>query len=218
MKAITAGCLCAVLIVAVPALAGDWQLAREGEGIRVFTREVAGSDYRAFRGEAVVDAELNSLMALLDDTAACPQWMYNCKHPKLLAKPSLLERYQYMVNDFPWPASDRDMIVKTTIAQDAATRITTVSLQGVAPQALPDAARAQLPDSKHVHVRQLQGFFELTPLDGERTRVVYQLHLEPVGSLPAAVINAMIVDTPFETLRGMRELAGSDKYRCFRPF
>lgn len=204
-----------------PVVAGPdgWELAREGEGIRVYTRGVPGSDFHEVRGEAVIDAGLNRLMALLDDTPACVDWMYNCKNPRLLYKASLMDRYQYVVNDFPWPATDREMIVRNRIEQDQATRTTTVTLQGVGRDALPEPAKAALPGPGDlVPVDRLEGFFELTPLDAGGTRVVYQLHLEPGGKLAAGVVNAKTVDNPFETLKAMRQVVQRDKYRCFNPF
>lgn len=196
-----------------------WEPAREGDGISVYARPVADSKYREVRGETTVEAELNQLMALLDDTQAIPDWMHNSKNPRLLQKVSLLERYQYVVNDFPWPASDRDMIVRNLIHQDVETRVTTVELLGVTMDELPDKARARAPEpGDYVRVTELEGFFELTPLDEGRTRVVYQLHMEPGDSLPANMVNSQLVDNPFETLENMREVVQREKYRCFKPF
>jgi flagella basal body P-ring formation protein FlgA len=85
-------------------------------------------------------------------------------------------------------------------------------------QLVPKAARAELPERDGaVPVSELSGYFELTPLDGASTRVVYQMHLNPGGKLSAGLVNAKNVDTPFETLKNMREVVQREKYRCFRP-
>lgn len=198
---------------------GGWELARDREGIRVFTREVSGSKFREFRGETVINAELNQLMALLDDTPGLAAWMYGARNPLLLQKIGPLERYHYLVNDFPWPAADRELIMRNLIRQNPETRVTTVTLEGVPVEELPDLARSRVPaGSGAVRVTELQGFYRLTPLSDAQTQVVFQLHLDPVGKLPASMVNALIVDNPFETLRAMAVAAVEPRYRCFKPF
>ena len=211
--------LVAMLLLSFSLSAGEWELEKDKDGIQVYTRAVDGSDYKAFRGEAIINAELNQVMALLDDTNGFVHWMFNCKNPKLLYKASLLDRYQYLQNDFPWPAADRDMILRNEISQDPVSRITVVKLTGVDVQALPESAKAALPKkSDAVRVEEVEGFFELTPLSDAQTKVVFQLHLNPVGALPSGLVNAMIVDNPFETLKAMRNRVVLPEYANFNPF
>lgn len=200
-------------------VAGEWELQRDKDGIQVFTRAVTGSDVKAFRGETIVNAELNSIMALLDDTAAFTNWMYQSKNPTLLHKVSLLDRYQYIINDLPWPAADRALLMRNEITQDIATRVTTVRLTGVSKDKLPAAARNALPKlGKAVLVTEITGFYELSPIGNTQTRVVFQLHLNPEGALPASIVNSQLVDNPYETLKAMRDQATQAKYQYFKPF
>jgi hypothetical protein len=200
-------------------MADDWELVKDKEGIQVFTRSVAGSEYKAFRGVAVIDAELNQLMALLDDTAGFVHWMYKCKKPKLLYKVSLLERYQYLGNDFPWPATDREMILRNEISQNPETRVVTVKLSGVVVENLPKQAQLAMPTKTDaVRVPEVSGFYELSPLAGNQTKLIFQLHLDPGGGLPASLVNSQIVDNPFETLKAMRSRVKRPEYANFNPF
>jgi hypothetical protein len=211
--------LAVFLLLSVSAFAGEWELVKDEDDIRVYTRTVEGSDYKAFRGESIVNAELNQVMALLDDTSGFVHWMFKCKSPKLLYKVSLMDRYQYLQNDFPWPAADREMILRNEIYQDTVTRVTTVKLSGVKADALPESAQATLPTKTNaVRVDEVAGFFELTPLSDTQTKVVFQLHLNPVGALPASLVNSMIVDNPFETLKAMRIRVALPEYANFNPF
>lgn len=211
--------LVTLFLMSFSLIAGEWELAKDKDGIQVYTRAVEGSDYKAFRGESVVNAELNQVMALLDDTDGFVHWMFNCKNPKLLYKASLLDRYQYLQNDFPWPAADREMILRNEISQDPTTRVTTVKLSGIKADALPESGRLVLPKKTDaVRVEEVAGFFELTPLSDVQTKVVFQLHLNPVGVLPSGLVNAMIVDNPFETLKAMRKRVALPEYANFNPF
>ncbi|CAA0087292.1 Uncharacterised protein [Zhongshania aliphaticivorans] len=221
MKKFQAQFFCLVLAIfsSFSVAATEWKLEKNKSGIKVFTSEVAGSNYKAFRGETVINAELNQLMAVLDDTAGFVNWMFNCKNPQLLYKHNLLDRYQYMINDFPWPATDRELILRNEISQDPETRVTTITLTGVQEDMLPAEAKAIIPKkSDAVRVTEVAGFFELTPLDAGHTKVIFQLHLEPVGKLPSSLVNAMIVDNPFETLKAMSQVVSQPQYENFNPF
>lgn len=211
--------LCLLNAMQLHAEAPKWREEQNKDGIRVATASREGSPYRAFRGEVVIDAGLNSLMAVLDDTDGFTRWMFNCKEARLIYKPSLLDRYQYLVNDFPWPAADREMLIRNRISQDPETRVVSVSLEAYAAESLPESVRGRLPAGKGlVRVEELAGHFVLTPLADSRTAVEFQLHLDPNGDLPAGIVNALIVENPYETLKGLRELATLPKYQHFNPF
>ena len=67
--------LCVALLV-TPASGSEqetgWQLRKEQNGIRVFTREQQGSIFAAVRAEMILeDVRLSSLVALIDDPSAC---------------------------------------------------------------------------------------------------------------------------------------------------
>lgn len=197
----------------------NWELKKQASGISVYTRDVPGSDIREFRGDIEIAAGLNSLMAVLDDTEGFCKWMHNCSVAKLIYKPSLLERYQYLVNDFPWPASDRDMLLRNDISQDPVTGVVTVALTAVPLSELPDAQQVAVPNNDDLRrVERLQGFFELTPISNAKSKVRFQLHMDPAGRLPASLVNSLIVDNPFETLQGLQKQVLRPEYHHFDPF
>ncbi len=196
-----------------------WTLERDENNVRVYTRSLEGSSFKAFRGETTIDVELNRALALMDDTAACVAWMHSCKSPVLVGKLNPLERYSYMVNDLPWPAADRALLLRASISQRMSDRVVTVALNAVAPSELSAEQRARVPSSKGVVlIDKAQGFFRFTPIDGQKTYVEYQMHTDPNGALPASLVNAMVVDTPFYTLKSMQSVVLEEKYRDFRPF
>lgn len=209
-----------MLCLSAVALAeGDWKLEREKDGVSAYTRDVPGSQFKAFKGETVLDVELNRAMALMDDTAACVDWMHSCKSPVLIRKLTPLKRYSYMVNDLPWPAKDRALLLQATITQELPSRVVTVALETVDFESLTATDKARVPQDKGVVlIEKAKGFFRFTPLGDNRTHVEYQMHTEPSGALPASLVNSMLVDTPFNTLTAMRSVVQAEKYTDFRPF
>ncbi|MGJ8686915.1 MAG: hypothetical protein ACSHWQ_05510 [Spongiibacteraceae bacterium] len=212
--------LTASLLATVQALAGDWELAKESGDIRVYTRSIEGSDYREFKGELrLPKIGANQVLGLLDDTQACPQWMYNCLAPRLLVKPSQFERYTYMRNDLPWPYGDRELLVHSKIARDPQSGVISVSMDGVAEAQLPAAAQLNMPKAKKKYERpnSLSGVWQLTP-ESEALHVVYCLHIDLGGSPSASLANMQIADTPLHTLRKLQKLVVMDKYKDFNAF
>lgn len=198
--------------------AGDWQLQTEDGGVSVFTRDVEDSDYQAFRGVTEVAVELNQVIALMNDTEACPNWMHNCKNPELIHKFSPLKRITFMVNDFPWPAKDRALLLEASITQEYPSRVVTVSLNSISESDIPANPLSPIPKNNAQPVENAKGRFVFTPLSESATRVEYEMHLEPGGSLPAAAVNALIVETPLKTLQNMQRVVKDAKYQSFRPF
>jgi hypothetical protein len=215
-------CLALAVLFPLPGHCGDesgWELVRDDDGIKVYTRPVPDSKIKAFRGEALIPAGLNQIMALMDDMAACPDWMYRCEDPVLLLRNGVVERYSYMRNRLPWPARDRELIVRSLIEQDADTRAVVITLTGVVEEDLPESARTRLPQTQgHVRVNRLNGSWTFRPQQDSGTYAVYEMHAEIAGNLPAAMVNSQIIDTPFETLARMREVVLRERYRCFQPF
>lgn len=211
-----------IFLLAMPLLASaneSWTLEKEADKVTVYTREVPGSEFKAFKGETVLDVELNRALALMDDTAACVDWMHSCKNPVLIRKVSPLKRYSYMVNDLPWPVKDRALLLSATISQQMADRVVTVALETVSEEELTAEDKARVPsESGVVRIEEAKGFFRFTPIDDSHTHVEYQMHTEPSGALPASLVNSMLVDTPFNTLKDMRTLVKAGKYQDFRPF
>lgn len=194
----------------------EWELVRDRDNVKVWTRPVPGSDIQAVRAETLVPVELNQAMALLDDTAACPRWMHQCADPALVRKISPLERYTYMAIDLPWPASDRDVLVHVNIGQQESNREVSVHLLGVEPK--PEIADRMPKRKGREPLRSMNGKFTLLPTGATSTRVSYELHLELGGSLPASVVNKQLIDNPFNTLKNMRSIAAEPRYQDFRPF
>lgn len=174
-----------------------WRLDREREGIRVETRPVEGSGIREFRGTAEVAAPVETIRTLLRDADRFREWFPNTSESRLLERSGDVS-YQYSVLDTPWPISDRDNVFRAQTTRDAATG--TVS---IAVHAAPDHHPEQ-PD--RVRVRHARGEWRLEPIGEDRTRVTFRMHLDPGGGVPEWLINARVVETPFEALRNLRAM------------
>jgi hypothetical protein len=186
----------AVLLALGGAQAAQWRLVKDEAGIQVYLQQIPGSNFQAFRGVTRIRANMPRLLALQDDVSAACAWIHACSEQKLLMHEGDLS-WAYSRFHTPWPVQPRDSILQVTTTRDADGRVTR-TLHGVADY-LP-------PQQGFVRVSKVEGFWSLTPREGE-IEVIYQVHSEPGGSVPAWLANSFVVDAPFNTLQGLRELA-----------
>ncbi|TDF79307.1 START domain-containing protein [Pseudomonas sp. H9] len=183
-------------VLAPLAQAEDWKQAKNEEGITVDLSEVAGSDYKAYRGVTLIKAPLAKVRALQEDVVGACAWIHECKSQKLL-KSEGDQSWTYTQFNTPWPVTPRDSILHVTTTEGADGSLTR-KLEGL-PKYLPE-------EKGFVRVAKVDGFWKLTPKDGG-TEVIYQVHTEPGGSVPSVVANKFVVDAPFNTLKALKAKA-----------
>ncbi|PSS52798.1 START domain-containing protein [Pseudomonas sp. BBP2017] len=176
--------------------AESWKQARNEDGIKVDLAEVAGSDYKAYRGVTLIKAPLAKVRALQEDVVGACAWIHQCKSQNLL-KIEGNQSWSYTQFNTPWPVTPRDSILHVTTTEEADGSLTR-KLEGV-PKYLPE-------EKGFVRVAKVQGFWKLQPKEGG-TEVTYQVHTEPGGSVPSMVANKFVVDAPFNTLKALKAKA-----------
>lgn len=183
----------------------EFAVEKDKNGIKVFTRKIEGSALKEFKGVTSIKTSLTSLIALMDDTPAYTQWLYNVTEVKLIQKINYYERITYTVIHAPWPVSDRDTITYSKITQDPKSKIITISLKGM-PDKMP-------PQGGKVRVPALKGFWQFIPNKNGYVTVIYQVHSEPGGSIPDAIANSTATDIPYNTLLKMHQIVKGEKYQ-----
>lgn len=183
--------------VHVSAQAESWVVAKDEEGIKVSLSEVAGSKYKAYRGETVIKASVAKLRAMQEDVAGACTWIHECKAQKLL-KHQGDQTWTYTQFNTPWPVTPRDSVLHITTV-DGSDGSVTRNLVGAA---------SYVPEEKgFVRVAQVEGFWKMVPQGANQTQVIYQVHTEPGGSVPSWLANKFVVDAPFNTLKALRAKA-----------
>jgi hypothetical protein len=184
-----------------------WELEKEDEDIKlkVFTREIDGSNLKEFKGEMLVETEMTTLAALLLDGQSAPKWMHQCEKFEVVEQIDPLSAVVYFINGAPWPVSDRDAVISSSMSQDPETLVVTINVTAL-PDRLPE-------DDDYVRIPRMAGFWSFTPADNGQILVRYQVHAEPGGSLPDWLANSVVVDTPYHTMSNMTEMLKKEKYQ-----
>ena len=193
MTTTTASILVGGLLIASSAHAQDWTERQKEDGVTVWTADYAGSKYKQFKGQTVVAAPLDDVLAVVLDVEQYEAWFPNTPDARLLDHTGDVITY-YVVTDLPWPVTSRDAVYRyrVTRSDDAATLDVSV-----------DASAFPEQDGM-VRVQASSGKWTFTPTDAG-TQVTWQLHFEPNGSLPAWLANSAVVDTPASMLKALRE-------------
>ena len=128
----------AAICICQASMADDaWMLAKDEDGIQVYTRSVADSPLREFRGEVELSTSIERVVEVFKDADSYRKWMPDVVDSKILTS-SEEEQYQYLENAAPWPVSNRDGVYHVTFArgEEAGAATTIVHVQAV-PDYLP---------------------------------------------------------------------------------
>jgi hypothetical protein len=192
-----------LLIIILPAelYAQDstWRFAQNQDGIAVYTRKVEGSPFVEYKAAAAVDAPLQKLISLFEDEEQIPAWYYQCVESRLVKNEGPKQKIIYLVLHFPWPVAPRDIVFRRSKSEDPSGGRVSYTLT-----ALPE----NIPRVKGlVRVPAIRSVWSFKSLTQGRTEIFFQQHVDPGGSIPASLVNALAVDTPYYSLKNLRKLA-----------
>ena len=104
-----------------------WELQKNENGISVFSRKTAGSDYKELKAIVYLTTSLKSIVALIYDWDSYPQWVYKCENSSTLKKIGNTEVIHYQSIRAPWPVENRDFVMNVKLKQDELTKIVTIA-------------------------------------------------------------------------------------------
>ena len=182
-----------------------WKLAKDAEGIKVFTRSVPGSAADEFKGIAEIDAPIEVIVEVFKDIPSFTQWYGFCKEIKLLKHDSENHRVMYFVLKTMGPVKDRDLVMEAFDKFDKQSGKNTITINALKEELVPI-------QDKYVRMTDLNATYSMNRIDQDRTHVVYTVKADPAGYIPAFISNIIQKDQPFLTLKGLREMVKKDVY------
>ena len=185
------------LLLGITAFAqNEWELKQDKEGIKVYTKNLDNSPFKAIKTACTIDATTNVLTAVLMDINNSTDWVYATKKAVLLKQPSPDELFYYSEIDVPWPLNNRDFIVHLKASQDEHTKAVTIVAYNQ-PKYLPE-------NKNIIRVPQSYSKWLIEPLPNNRVKIEYILQVDPGGSVPAWLINLLATRGPFESFKNLR--------------
>ncbi|KZZ42800.1 hypothetical protein A3758_13605 [Oleiphilus sp. HI0118] len=176
-----------------------WSLAKDKEGVRVFTKDSSFSGFKMFRGEVRVNADLDRALTFLQDAKLATTWLHDCIESRVLASTSAEHYTVYQVIKAPWPVDDRDYVLDIRITRAKTAKKAVIEVRGLD---RPDLVPLK---QKRVRVTELNGTWTLTQIAENSVEITYQTEANPTGKIPAWLANAFVVDQPFSTLLNLKQ-------------
>lgn len=183
----------------------DWKLNTDKEGIKIYTSLVANSKIKAVKVNCNVHATLSQFITVLLDIKSAHEWVYHTKSATLIKQVSPSELYYYSEVNIPWPVQNRDFVAHLTVTQHPVTKVVTVDGPAV-------AGMVPVKDNI-VRIEHSTGKWVITPLANGYLNIVYTLHVDPGGSLPAWLINMFATEGPYKIFEKLKEQLQKPAYR-----
>ena len=182
--------------------ATPWELIKEEDGLRVFSKEVPGSPVMAFSGRLKMKAPLARVYAVMNSQEVRGEWVDRQIGVETIeddGNGKLIERTMF---DMYWPISDRDFVNNTKTTMPAAD---TVLVQLNSATEVP-------PSEDFVRAHTWNSSFLLKSVDGGKsTDVTVEIFADPMGLIPKVLVNMIQRNWPGNTLESLERVALSDR-------
>ncbi len=174
----------------------DWELKKESDGVKVYTREVEGSTLKAFKAEAVMEGKLSSFVGVLQDVESYI-FLFNDMTEATVIEMTDTFHIHVTETNVPWPVNDRYGVYSNSYSQRYDHKTVTVKVK---------ALEGYISDRKgKVRITEAKGQWTFHPLGDNNVEVTFEMHVEPGGNVPTWMINMFLVDTPMKDMKTLRE-------------
>jgi len=180
--------------------ASNWALAKEKNTVRVYTRTIPDSDYKEFKGEVSINANLSDVLTFIKEPNLCPDWQYKC-----IYKLRLNKDYIYKLSNLPWPLNNRYTVMKSDEFFNAKTQIYTINLKNIRRDLLAENIKNLLPDKgSTVQMRTSDGYWKFDLSHAPNIQITHQMHGDPAGVIPAGLANLGVINAAYVSLDNLR--------------
>ena len=187
---------------------GDWKLKKDNNGIKVYTRDNPNSSFSELKMQGTFETTMSAIIALFKDIPNYTSWVYACTVAKSVEKSTDGDDYYYSITAAPWPVSDRDVVVHSTVTQDSTTWIVSSVSRNV---------DGKVPKKNGIErVPYLRASWTLIPLKDGKVDITYHLRVDPGGLVPAWLANMTLTIGPYNTMVSLKQEIAKEKYRNAR--
>jgi hypothetical protein len=176
----------------------QWKLVTEEEGFKVYTRESTVSSIHEIKILYTANSTLDKVSTALDDVPNYKNWVYKCSLSKRVALKNEDDFDYYILTDFPFPLSDRDLVIHTQ--------------QTMWPDGKGYSSVSKLLPSEYnksedrVRMAYFESKWEVKKINSTTISIDYRVVANPAGDLPAWLVNMAITKGPVETMRKFKAL------------
>lgn len=186
----------------VYAVGDQWELEFDRDGIRVYTQIEGESPFKQIKVTTTINAPVEKVMEILLAFGEYNQWM-NQVQESYLVNQADSSYYVFILEDAAWPVQDRYQVSKLNVRQ-------IVSKSKVQFKTVPNFIEKR---KDAIQIKQFEGYWELEDRADHQCSLEYVLIQNPGGYVPAWLANFQAVDSPFQSIYKLRELAENARIR-----
>jgi hypothetical protein len=175
----------------------DWKLAKDNDGIQIYTRRLEGSGYKEIKGEIEVNATLVNCVALLKNEKAATKWVDRMVVYQNLDVLSDTVWYTYGEIAIPWPFTNKDFVAKNTLILTPEEGKILIKISS-SPDYIPEK------DGKK-RIRLSEGTWVFEQTETGIVKASHSIYAEANDFLPPWLVNWVVVGSVFNTFEGFRE-------------
>lgn len=173
-----------------------WELAKDKDGIQVYTQKLSGNPLKAYKSVMEVESSLDHAVSTFQNISLHPQWVYNYKESRIVKRNSSTDYYLYFHIHSPWPVADRDMIVRLQFKQVGNSVVCT---QSNAPDLLPLLGG-------RIRIPVMEANWRFTQKPNDKVEIMQEVKTAPGGTIPKWLANIAVVDAPFQSFSDLKKI------------
>lgn len=186
-----------------------WQLDKEKNGVKSYSRLKKGRSVKEFRSISVINYPIEVLLEVIIDVPSYPKWMPDCLEATILKEfHKGLERgnyYIHLIYDGIWPVKNRDIVMESIPKTDWGKGVSVIKLKKL--DSYPVPMRKGV-----VRVRDFESEFRFQYLERNKTKVMFTTYIDVGGKVSPKLAAMQTGTVPHKTLINMAEVAADPKY------
>lgn len=181
-----------------------WDLNRDSDGIKVYTKKEEGYSFKTFKANAVINGTVHQFIDAFSEIENLPNWGYNVKSAELLEKSGDTLQIYYSVAKAPFPYKNRDGVYLNRYQWTSKTKTLQVDIE-----VLDDYLEET---EKYIRVKGA-GYWKIIVLPSNKMEVTFSMQVDPGGNVPSWLANMFVDGTPYYTMLNLKEIIESNSFK-----
>lgn len=180
-------------------IASEWKFLTAQDGIQVYTKE-AKDGVMPFKSSGLISANIKRVLFVLKDHKHKPNWAPKLAKVKIHEK---LAEQEFVFSEYyktPWPAMDREFLLKGTIS-----KVGPKSYRLMAHSVDSQETYRKLASENHVQAQVEYINILLTELSPNQTKIDFEFHGDMKGWMPLWLMNLIQKKWPLRFIQGLRK-------------
>lgn len=176
----------------------NWTLVHEETGIKVFAGHYEKSGVIPFKALGIVNAPIHKVAELIENDELKPDWSPKLKNVVVHERISKNELIFSEYYSTPWPAVDREFLLKGTILRHSESDI----------EYIGSSVNSSYRDEDHIQAEVKKLNFRLKRVSDNQTHITFEFNGDMRGWMPVWLMNLIQKKWPLRFIQGLRQQLG----------